>query len=70
MATRKQPSNEITKADLPLEERLISIPSKDIEALLRHEGMGNRVAVKDVVQLIRELAQKQNPEMFGAARIR
>ena len=49
---------------LPAEEKLIAIPTKDIEALLVCHDTSNRVGITAVCEEIRRMAQEQNPEHF------
>ena len=63
MPPKKSP--ETKKGALPLMERPISIPTKDVEALINAVASGNRTAAMDVVNArIRPMAQEQNPEVF------
>ena len=47
----------------PLEVE-IKIPTKDVQALLNMVDGGNRTAIVDVANQIREMAEKQNPAIF------
>jgi hypothetical protein len=55
---------EVTQPD-PMDQ-LIQVPTRDLEALFISVLGGNRTAAVDVVNRIREIAEKQNPTVFNA----
>ena len=72
MATKKK--SDATKAgDSPSYESLmeaqISVPTKDIEAIVNAVLSGNRVAAVNVANKIREMAEGQNPEVFVRTKV-
>ena len=50
-------------------EKVIQVPTKDIEALCIAVLGGNKTAAVDVVNRIRELAEPQNPEVFVRTKV-